>query len=243
MPMKKKILIVDDQEINRNILNRILQDEFTVIQASNGKEALDIMMKENDLAAVLLDLMMPQLDGYGVLDKMREEDLLFSLPVIIATQQENDETEVNVLAKGAWDYVTKPYKPAVIKQRLRNLIQIKEATKTIDILKIDELTGLLNKEGFYHSIKTTLEEFPRNDYDLVVIDVDRFKLINDTYGVKEGNKLLKYIATLLYGFVEDQDGFCARFNADQFMAFLPRKKNTIWLELLWETKYILIPES
>ncbi len=86
MTSKKKILIVDDQKINRNILARLLQDEYDVIPAENGKEALDIMTRMEDIAVVLLDLVMPELDGYGVLEEMQADAVLSSIPVIVATQ-------------------------------------------------------------------------------------------------------------------------------------------------------------
>ncbi len=99
---------------------------------------------------------------------------------------------------------------------------MKEATLTVNLLKKDALTGLLNKEGFYHNVHVTLSDNPQTEYDLIVMDLDRFKLINDTYGVKEGNKLLKYVADELSAYTDDKDGVCARANADQFMILMAR---------------------
>ncbi|MEA4971600.1 MAG: EAL domain-containing protein [Candidatus Metalachnospira sp.] len=226
MPLVRKILIVDDQPINRQILCKLLCAEYDTISASNGKEALDILHKEKlGISAILLDIVMPILDGYSVLAELKKDEVLCNIPVIVATQKYGDKSEEKALSLGASDFVTKPYKPEIIRHRLRNLINMHEARETVDIVEKDILTGLLNKEAFYHKASEIILQNPKTDYDIIALDVERFKLINDTYGIHEGDKLLKYIAGKINKISETEDCLCARTNADKFIVLMKRTTN------------------
>ncbi|MDD3338588.1 MAG: EAL domain-containing protein [Lachnospiraceae bacterium] len=221
--MKKKILIVDDQVINRRILKKILENEYLVEEAADGQEALSTLEEQgNDIAAVLLDLIMPVLDGYGVLERKAQNALIASIPVIVVSQEDKYETEERALQLGARDFVSKPYRATVLCQRLRNLIELHESSMRIDRIERDALTGLYNKEGFSHRVHAILRENPKEEYLLVATDVEKFKLVNDSYGEKEGDKLLKYIARRMKAQMQRVGGICARRNADHFIALVPK---------------------
>lgn len=220
MLLKKVILVVDDKAVNRQILRRLLADEYEIIEAGDGEETLRILNSRDDIAAVLLDMVMPVMDGYEVLEHMRSFSNMSKLPVL-AVSKGDDGTEIKALSLGAWDYVGKPYKPMVIKQRLKNIIQLHEAREALNVVEHDTLTGLLNKEGFYHNVSIIIRANPQNAYNIIVIDIEHFKLVNDTYGVAEGDRLLKYMGSQIKNLCKRHNGICARANADRFFMLLP----------------------
>ena len=113
--IKKQILVVDDDEINREVLDAILSEDYNVLKADNGREALDIL-EENpeNISLVILDVIMPVMDGYEVLDIIKSNPELSSIPVIVATQNDSEESKIAALEHGATDFVTKPYRPKII---------------------------------------------------------------------------------------------------------------------------------
>lgn len=150
MTVKKTVLIVDDNEINRKILKNLLQDQYELLEAENGKVALDILTRENvQLSAVLLDIIMPVMDGFAVLKAMGQVPELASIPVLVTSQIDRKETEIRVLEAGAWDFVSRPYEPQVLKKRLANLIELHESSCALISVERDSLTGLYTKEAFY----------------------------------------------------------------------------------------------
>jgi len=220
MFLKKTILVVDDKIVNRQILRRFLADEYEIIESKDGAEALKVIDDNSNISAVLLDLVMPVMDGYEVLERMRSRNNMTIIPVLAVSKGEED-TELRSLSMGAWDFVGKPYKPQVIKQRLKNIIQLNETKEALNVVERDSLTGLFNKEGFYHNVAALIRSNPQHAYNIIVIDIEHFKLVNDTYGVNEGDKLLKYMAVQIEKVVEKYSGICARANADRFFLLLP----------------------
>lgn len=221
---KKNILIVDDQEINRKILAKFLKEDFFILCAENGKQALEILNDRRDgIAAVILDIVMPVMDGYGVLSAMQEDSVLSKIPVIVTTQKEGDETELKALSLGASDFATKPYNPNIIRQRLHNLINLREAIIMNNIMEKDSLTGIYNKDAFYQKAGMLLSGNTDTEFDIIATDIDRFKLVNDIYGTKEGDNLLRFLAKNLNSAAERGGGFCARMSGDQFMTICPRE--------------------
>lgn len=123
--MKDKILIVDDNEINRAVLMEILRDDYQVLEAENGKEALSIMEEQMDeLAAVLLDLVMPVMDGFGVLEAMNEKEWIKKLPVLVITSTDTADTEERCYKSGVSDFITKPFSHVLVKLRVNNIVEL-----------------------------------------------------------------------------------------------------------------------
>lgn len=140
------ILVVDDVEINRLILKEIFKNEYTVLEAENGKVALEIIETEKDnLKAIILDNVMPIMTGKQVLDAMSEKGLLSEIPTVMLTSSGGDDDEIKFLDIGAWDFIMKPFKPAVIKKRVKNLIEQREySMMKIENARLAEQTKIMN---------------------------------------------------------------------------------------------------
>lgn len=151
MKNKQTILIVEDQMINRAILKKILSVEYNVLEAENGAAALDILTVQNKkVNAILLDLVMPVMDGYEFLVRIRNTEFE-DLPVIVLTGETGNEAEQQVLDSGAWDFITKPYQPVILLTRLKNAIarsQMGMFERICYIAEHDTLTGLYNRSKF-----------------------------------------------------------------------------------------------
>ena len=125
MTTKKKILVVDDKGMNRYMLGGIFRDNYEIVEAGGGKEAIAIIEKEYDeLAVILLDIIMPGIDGFGVLDYMREHDYLSRVPVVIVTDDSSEATAVKAFEYKVADMVIKPFEPRIIKRRVENIIEL-----------------------------------------------------------------------------------------------------------------------
>lgn len=216
MKQKKEILIVDDNEINREMLVEILKDKYRVLQAEHGQDALELLKGKEGIALILLDVMMPIMDGYTFLDRIKEDKELSLIPVIVLTEGNSEEAEVAALAHGATDFVPKPYRPQVILHSIESLINLRESAAMVNQLRYDRLTGIYTKEYFFQKALEKLQENPDKHYCLVCSNIDNFKLFNDVYGVEAGDELLKETASIL-GKIIGESGVYARFSADKFV--------------------------
>lgn len=224
MPSNKNILIVDDNKVNRRILAKILSGEYNIIEAENGEKALSILRENYEsISVVLLDIVMPVLDGYEVLRQMHEDAFLSKIPVIVASGQTTEDAEVKALSLGANDYVLKPYKPEIIRHRIANTIYLKETSAFVNSVQHDALTGVYGKDYFYLQISETLQNNPQKKYDLICLDIERFKLVNDMYGMQVGDALLKYVGAIVARAV-DGNGFCGRIGADEFACLISHRE-------------------
>ncbi|MDO5390123.1 MAG: EAL domain-containing protein [Eubacteriales bacterium] len=221
---KKKILIVEDNALNRAMLSEILADEYQVLEAENGRAALDVLSQYGDsIALILLDVMMPVMDGYTFLDHVKKEDKLALIPVIVMTQSDSEDDEVSALAHGATDFVPKPYRPQVILHRVASIIKLRETAAMVNQFQYDRLTGLYSKEFFYQKMRETLQNDLEQEYTIICFNVENFKLYNDTFGVKAGDRLLQEIAASLREQI-GQKGICCRYSADRFLCLKERKQ-------------------
>ena len=217
MVPRKRILVVEDNELNRAMLCEILMEKYGVLEAHNGQEALEVLRQGRDsISLILLDLMMPIMDGYTFLDRLREDAELSLIPVIVMTQGSSEEDEVAALAHGATDFVPKPYRPQVILHRVASLIKLRETAAMVNMFQYDRLTGLYNKEFFYQKVRERLDANPEREYCIVCSNIENFKLYNDTFGRIAGDRLLKELADITQRLVGDT-GFCGRYGADRFM--------------------------
>ena len=220
--MQKQILVVEDNELNRAILCEILSASYRVLEAENGQEALDVLRQHKDsISLILLDVMMPVMDGYTFLDRIREDADLSLIPVIVTTQSDGEEDEVAALAHGATDFVPKPYRPQVILHRVASLIKLRETAAMVNQFQYDRLTGLYSKEFFYQKVRERLSEDPEQAYSIVCSNIENFKLVNDIFGVRAGDSLLKEVADIARNMV-GSNGFCGRFGADRFLCLQNR---------------------
>lgn len=220
---KKQVLVVEDNELNREILCEILSEEYRVLEAENGQVALDLLEQEKgNVSLIFLDVMMPVLDGYSFLDRIRMDPELSLIPVVVMTQSNSEDDEVAALSHGATDFVPKPYRPQVILHRAASLIKLRESAAMANQFKFDQLTGLYSKEYFYQRVRECLLENPTTEYNIVCSNIENFKVYNDSFGMKGGDRLLQLIAEQVRKQV-GENGLYARFGADRFL-FLKRRE-------------------
>lgn len=223
MISKKKILVVEDNAINRSILTRILEDSYQVLEAENGMEALEVLRQYGeDVSLILLDIVMPVMDGYTFLTIIKADPAYASIPVIVSTQKDAESDEVEALSYGATDYIIKPYKPQVILHRIANIINLRETAAMINLFKYDRLTGLYSKEFFFQRVGEILLQNPDKKYDIICSDIESFKIINDAYGVQTADRLLCEIGNLYLQKVSDL-GICCRMATDRFACLIEHK--------------------
>lgn len=220
MAERKKILLVDDNLINLQILDRILSDSYDTIFATNGALALETVAKTGDeIGVILLDIIMPEMDGYEFLKRFAEMPQSKTIPVIVTSQLDNDESEVKALTLGAYDFLAKPYRANIIKQRIKNVLNLKETATFAYKAERDALTGLYNRDAFFRHVRRAINAAPEKHYTLVTFDVERFKLINDIFGVDEGDKLLKFLGDAVKNNVPE-GALCTRLVGDNFVIML-----------------------
>ncbi len=220
MKARKKILIVEDNKLNRELLRVILEEDYEIAEAENGQKALEFLEESREgIDLILLDIVMPVMDGYTFLGIMREQEAYSAIPVIVVTQSGDDTDEVTALSRGATDFVMKPYNAQVIRHRVESIIRLRETASMMNLFRYDRLTGIYSKEYFYQCARDILLENPDKEYDIICSDFENFKLVNDLYGVKVGDRLLRKTAELLLRSVHER-GLCARLDSDQFVCMM-----------------------
>ena len=221
---KKTILVIEDDYIDRVVLSKILSVDYNVIEAENGLEALNILDEQHEnIALILLDIMMPVMNGFDFLRQMHSYKEYAIIPVIVTTLSDSKSDELEALSNGATDFIYKPYMPQVILHRINNLIQLRESAAIINQIRFDKLTGLYSREFFYQKVRELLRENPDEEYTMFSINIENFKLLNDALGVEACDILLKQIAATIRLDVGD-DGICGRYGADRFLYIKRRLK-------------------
>jgi diguanylate cyclase (GGDEF)-like protein len=218
MVKKKKILIVDDNQVNRSLLRAILQSAgYATEEAENGLSAYRLLCQPvNDISLVLLDISMPIMDGHALLQKMVDTGLITYIPVIITTGDEDVRTELSCLENGASDYIKKPYHAELVCHRVGSLLRLWDNAKFISGMETDRLTGVYTREFFYRRAEAILDNHPDEPYYIIYTDVDDFKIVNAHYGTAAGDDLLRYLAGIYQHYVGEH-GLCGRIGADTFV--------------------------
>lgn len=223
MPDRATILIVDDEVSNIEIMNAVLEDNYEICFATSGEQALEIARSVlPDL--ILLDVLMPGIDGYEVCTRLKKDRLLADVPVIFTTGLDDQEAEVRGLTLGAIDYVSKPINPVVLKARVSNHIELKRLRDQLAQMAVtDALTGLSNRRQLETVLTTETSRLaPYGDWlSVIMLDIDFFKLFNDTYGHPEGDRCIKMVAAALNRAVHRVAGVSARYGGEEFACVLP----------------------
>ncbi len=218
---KRMILIVDDEQINREMLGFITKDDYEVLYAQNGREALELMRENADfLSLVLLDLNMPEVTGFEVMETAKKEKTIAGIPIIVLTSE--DQAEVQSLEMGASDFITKPFDmPKVILTRMQKTIELHEDRTIIQMTEREDMTGLFNRDFFYRYGEQYDRFHPEQPMDAVAIDINHFHLINELYGRRRGDEVLIHLAGYLKELREQTGCMACRIEADRFLVYMP----------------------
>ncbi|MFM2373089.1 MAG: hypothetical protein RIS85_2811 [Pseudomonadota bacterium] len=223
MTARSTILIVDDEISNIEIMNAILEDDYEICFATSGEQALETARKIlPDL--ILLDILMPGMDGFEVCQRLKGEALLTDVPVIFTTGLGDTEDEVRGLSLGAIDYVTKPVQPVVLRARVSNHIELKRLRDQLAEMAVtDALTGLSNRRRMEQTLSTEIARLARTGdwLSVLLLDIDFFKQFNDTYGHPAGDRCIAMIASALKRALKRASDLSARYGGEEFACVLP----------------------
>jgi len=220
---KNSILVVDDETSNLMVLTHILGSEYTIYTAENGVNAVKKAIEYRpDL--ILLDIVMPEMDGYETLSALRKSEETHKIPIIFITGLSSDEDEEKGLSLEAADYISKPFSPQIVKLRVKNQIQIVNQLRTIEHLSmIDQLTGIPNRRNFDERLGMEWKQAIRESQPIciLIIDIDKFKDYNDTYGHQQGDVVLRTVAVIIEQSLKRPTDFTARWGGEEFIVLLP----------------------
>lgn len=222
--VKRTLLVVDDESINRDILSAILSDTFNVIEASDGKEAIDILLKdEHKIDLVLLDIFMPY-DGRNVLKDRQANPKLKKIPFIVCTSDKNIEEECFHL--GVNDFVKKPYEnPDIIIARIKRMIELYEDRSILKDVEREKLTNFYNREFFKKYTQQFDALYPDLAKDMLAISVNRFRLINELYGHDFGDKVLMALSNQMTKCLESCRGIVGKDAGSTFIVYAEHHDN------------------
>lgn len=246
---KATILIVDDEISNIEIINAVLEDDYDVCFATSGQQALDTAhAAQPDL--MLLDVLMPGIDGFEVCRRLKSDALLADIPVIFTTGLGDTEDEMKGLSLGAIDYVTKPIQPAILRARVANHVELKRLRDQLAAMAVtDALTGLSNRRNLERSLQTEVARLGRvGDWlSVIMLDIDFFKQFNDTYGHPAGDRCITMVAAALTRAVKRAGDLPARYGGEEFACILPdtdpRSAEIVAQEILAQVQSLNIPHE
>ncbi len=223
------ILAVDDTKSNIEILLTHLGNEYNIIPALSGKKALAIAEKKQ-IDLILLDIMMPEMDGYEVCAQLKEGVSTKDIPVIFLTAQTDEDAIEKAYDTGGIDYVTKPFRPKELLARIKRELTLQQLINELEAskeeLKIlattDPMTKLYNRRSFANMASHLLGQAKRESQDmsLLMIDIDKFKNINDAYGHDVGDIVIITMAEKLQNISRVGDITC-RYGGEEFVLLLP----------------------
>jgi diguanylate cyclase (GGDEF)-like protein len=216
---RKQILVVDDVEMNREIMGDLLQDDYDILYASDGVEALDVLRSHTgEIDLVLLDLLMPNKSGREVISEMQVDEDLMSVPVLVLTSDQ--EAELDCLKIGAMDFISKPLPDIdIVKARISKCIELSEDRDLIQYTERDKLTGLLNKDYFFRYVDRLDHLYKDQVLDAVVFDVNRFHSLNKQYGRQLCDRLLGSIGNGIRRLARKTGGIGCRKEGDTFLLY------------------------
>ena len=222
------LLIFDDEKQNRLLLTELFGTTYKIIQAKNGVQALE-KARQHRPDLILLDVLMPEMDGMGVLRELKRDDATRLIPVIFITALDSATDEENGLNLGAVDYISKPFHPPIVRVRVRNQLQLVHQQRLLEQLaSLDGLTGIPNRRQFDATLLKEWHRCQRNQQplSLIVADVDFFKKYNDALGHAAGDRVLQEVAATLRQAARRPGDLVARYGGEEFVLLLPETNAT-----------------
>lgn len=216
----EKILIVDDSLLQATQLKAIIEDEYDVTIAQTAEDGLR-RASDEDYSLILLDVVMPEMDGFTLLKKLQEEIITQSVPVILITSLADAVNEQHGLILGAVDYITKPYIPLIVKARVNTHVKLYRYRRQVEEQSMtDQLTGVANRRRYDHYSLTKWNEAARLKvpFSICMFDIDHFKMYNDTFGHPAGDKVIAAIAKTISSHLKRSTDFVARYGGEEFVA-------------------------
>lgn len=216
------ILVVDDEPTNVQAVAEALRGEYRVLFALSGEEALSTVGSKN-VDLILLDVVMPDLDGLAVLSRLKADDSTKAIPVIFVTSVSDEANEAKGLTLGAVDYVVKPIRPSVMRARIHTHLEIRRQRELLERQAfIDSLTGIGNRRRFDREMEARWNAAlsNRGTLGLLMIDIDHFKRFNDLYGHTVGDRCLRSVAGVLARTFTAPGDLVCRFGGEEFAVIL-----------------------
>lgn len=256
---KEKLLIVDDSRFQRVVFREMLAEKFEILEAVDGKECLEIIKKNgNNIDIVLLDLVMPNMDGFKVLRKRQTIKEFESIPVIALTTSNEISFQTEAFELGANDFIMKPVDARIAISRINNTLEsVRHLKKVLEEQnswklksQIDEMTHLFNKITTEKMVTSVLSEFPQKKQALIVVDIDNFKSVNDILGHKVGDHIICVVAGVLSSLFRNTD-IIGRIGGDEFVVLMRNvpdynvvtKKAAQLIDLFENKEGLSIPEN
>lgn len=222
-PRQPRLLVVEDQPLHIQVLNRVLSPECRVFMVTQGRQAVQFCVdRQPDL--VLLDVEMPDMDGFQVLEALKAEEVTRNIPVIFVTAHTSTDMETRCLKAGAVDFISKPINPSVVKARVYTHLKLKFQSDLMhQWVYLDGMTGAFNRRYFDDQLQTEWRRAQRTAKPLSVIlmDVDFFKAYNDHYGHLLGDEALRILVKATKPVLQRPGDFLARYGGEEFACLLP----------------------
>ena len=247
MEISKKILVVDDTESNIEILLDVLGEEYDVFVALDGETALEIA-REDKPDLILLDIMMPVMDGYEVCKRLKSDDETKNIPVIFITAKTDEDAIEKAYDVGGIDYASKPFKIKELLARVKTQLELQKLIKELEVSKeelkllasTDSMTKLYNRRYFMEVSEHILNLKKRNNTDLAVmmLDIDYFKKINDTYGHQVGDDVIIAFSEILKESTRKSDIIC-RWGGEEFVILFPETNAEVLIKIAEKIRKII----
>lgn len=256
---KETILIVDDSHFQRTVIRELFQDHFNLIEATSGGECMRIIEENTAIIdLVLLDLVMPGIDGFEVLRRRQNMQEFLDIPIIVLTTSDSHEIQASAYELGANDFLTKPVEEDIALSRIQNLLKSKNRVKSL-IHKyvefkvkseLDAMTGLFNKMTTMNFVSDVLSQHPTRQHAMLVVDIDNFKAINDIHGHTVGDHVISIVSNIIVSQFNGSE-IVGRIGGDEFLVFAQNivskqeiyQKTEHLVQIVSEKKKLSIPDN
>ena len=218
----EKVLIVDDSLVQAAQLKSIIVEEYDTTIVHTAAEGLS-QACSGEYSLILLDVMLPDMDGFALLKTLQEEPVTQHIPVILITGLAAIEHEQRGLTLGAVDYIVKPFHPLIVKARVNTHIKLYQYRKQAEAQSMtDQLTGVANRRRHDHYSAIKWQEAARLQvpFSVCMMDIDKFKVYNDTFGHPAGDKVITSVARTVAANLRRSTDFFARYGGEEFVAFM-----------------------